>query len=205
MLVFIDESGDMGRKIESGSSRYFVVVLVLFEDNEEAVACDQRICLLRTEWRLVDNYEFKFQKMRRDLRESFLRAVLPYSFFYFGVVINKDPKKLFGEGFAVKESFYKYACGLVFENAKPHLKDAIVVIDGSGSREFKRQLQYYLKKKTEGVIKKVKIQASHSNNLIQLADMIAGSVHRSFSKKGDREVYRPIIKPREIRVQVWPY
>lgn len=45
MLIFIDDSGDSGLKIESGSSRYFTIGLVVFEDNEEAVACDQRIQL----------------------------------------------------------------------------------------------------------------------------------------------------------------
>lgn len=204
MLVFIDESGDTGRKIEKGSSKYFVIVLVTFEDNDEAIACDQRITLLRKELRLPESYEFKFSKLRREQREAFLKAVIPYSFFYFGVVINKDPKKLYGEGFNVKESFYKYACSLVFENAKPYLKDATVVIDGSGSREFKKQFQAYLKKKVGSLIKKVKIQSSHSNNLIQLTDMVAGSVHRTFGQKEDKDVYRPIIKPREIKVQVWP-
>jgi len=62
-----------------------------------------------------------------------------------------------------------------------------------------------LKKKTDGVIRKVKIQSSHSNNLIQLADLVAGSIHRSFGKKGDKNSYRPIIKSREMKVQVWPY
>lgn len=204
MLVFIDESGDTVRKIEKGSSKYFVIILVTFEDNDEAIACDQRIALLRKELRLPENYEFKFSKLRREQREAFLKAVTPYSFFYFGVVINKDPKKLYGEGFNVKESFYKYACSLVFENAKPYLKDATVVIDGSGSREFKKQFQTYLKKKVGSLIRKVKIQSSHSNNLIQLADMVAGSVHRTFGHKTDKDAYRPIIKPREIRVQVWP-
>lgn len=204
MLVFIDESGDTGRKIEKGSSKYFVVILVLFEDHEEAIACDQRIAILRREMHLPDVFEFKFSKMRREQREMFLKAVLPFSFFYFGIVINKEPRKLYGEGFQIKESFYKYACSLVFENAKPYLKDATVVIDGSGSREFKRQLQSYLKRKTSGLIRKVKIQSSHSNHLLQLADMIAGAVHRNFSQKGDKDVYRPIIKPREIKVQMWP-
>lgn len=204
MLVFIDESGDTGRKIERGSSRYFVIVLVTFEDNEEAVACDQRISLLRKELRLPERYEFKFNKMRREQREILLKSVLPYSFFYFGIVINKDPEKLYGNGFRVKESFYKYACSLVFESAKQYLRNATVVIDGSGSREFKQQMQSYLKRKTGGVIRKVKMQSSHSNNLIQLADMIAGAVHRNFGNKGDKNVYRPIIRPREMRVQVWP-
>lgn len=131
--------------------------------------------------------------------------MLPYSFFYLAVVINKDRDKLYGGGFKIKESFYKYTCSLVFENAKPYLKDATIIIDGSGSREFKRQFKTYLRKKIgASIIKKVKIQSSHTNNLIQLADMIAGAVHRSFTNKGDKEIYRKILGAKEINAQVWP-
>jgi hypothetical protein len=203
MLVFIDESGDTGLKIERGSSKYFVISLVLFEDNEEAVSCDQRIQLLKRELRLPENFEFKFRRLRKDQRIKFFEAVLPYSFFYFGIVINKE--KLYGEGFKVKESFYKYTCSLVFANAKPHLKDAIIVIDGTGSREFKRQLKTYLRKKIgTSIIKKVKLQSSEKNNLIQLADMIAGAIYRSLSEKEDREIYRKMIGQKEIYVHFWP-
>lgn len=205
MLVFIDESGDTGLKVNGGSSRYFVIVLVLFEENDEAVACDQRIELLKRELRFNKNKEFKFNKLRKEQRIVFIQAVLPYSFFFFGIVINKDQHKLYGDGFRVKESFYKYACGLVFENAKPHLKDALVVIDGSGSREFKKQFQAYLRKKIgTGIIKKIKIQNSQSNNLIQLADVVAGSVYRSLTDKEDKDVYRKLLGTKEMRVQIWP-
>ena len=47
MLVFVDESGDAGLKINQGSSPHFVVALVVFEDNEEATVLEQRIQLLR--------------------------------------------------------------------------------------------------------------------------------------------------------------
>ena len=43
MLVFIDESGDSGLKINNGSSRYFAVSLVIFADDNEANACDKKI------------------------------------------------------------------------------------------------------------------------------------------------------------------
>jgi len=49
MLVFIDESGDPGLKLNSGSTDYFIVTLVAFEENEEALATDQRIQLLKRE------------------------------------------------------------------------------------------------------------------------------------------------------------
>lgn len=205
MLVFIDESGDTGLKVEKGSSRYFVIALISFEENDEALGCDQRIKLLKREIKLPEKFEFKFNKLRKDQRIKFFDAVLPYSFFYFGIVLNKDPGKLYGDGFKIKESFYKYACSLVFENAKPYLKDAVIIIDGSGSRKFKRQLKTYLRKKIgTSIVKKVKIQSSRNNNLIQLADMIAGAIHRNFTNKGDKEIYRKIIKTREIYVQIWP-
>src|SRR3972149_2145064 len=108
MLVFVDESGDPGLKLSQGSSKYFVVALVIFEDYEEAQAADDRITLLRREMRLDPCFEFRFNKCRRAFREQFLKAIAPYQFFYYGIVINKDPAKLWGEGFKNKESFYKY-------------------------------------------------------------------------------------------------
>ena len=85
------------------------------------------------------------------------------------------------------------------------MKDATIIIDGSGSREFKRQFKTYLRKKIgASIVKKVKIQSSHSNNLIQLADMIAGAVHRNFTNKGDKNVYRKMIGAKEMYVQFWP-
>lgn len=203
MLVFVDESGDAGLKLESGSSKYFVVTLVVFEEDEEAEALDKRIDLLRHELRLSPSYEFKFNKSNKDIRKQFLRTVLPYNFFYFAIVINK--RNLLGEGFKYKESFYKYTSSLVFQNAKPYLHQAKVIIDVSGSKDFRRQLGSYLRKKINGgYIKKIKLQESTRNNLLQLVDMVSGSILRSLSEKPDAKVYRSIIKPREIYVQVWP-
>jgi len=208
MLIFIDESGDSGLKIEKGSSRYFTVGLVVFEDNDEGVACDQRIQLLKKEIGWTQNSEFHFKRNSDRVREAFLRAVSPYGFFYYGVVINKDPNKLWGDGFKNKESFYKYTCGLVFENAKEKLMQATVVIDESGSLDFKRQLGKHLRKKMNQkskLIGKVKMQKSSSNNLLQLADYVASSINRSVQdekkKAGD---YRKIISHREMYVQIWP-
>lgn len=208
MLVFVDESGDPGLKIDQGSSRYFVVALVIFEDNDEAQAADDRITLLRREMRLDPRFEFSFNKCRREFREQFLRAIAPYQFFYYGIAVNKDPNKLWGEGFQHKESFYKYTCSLVFENAKAFLDNATVIIDGSGSKDFRKQLERYFKRRInvpgQRFISKVKIESSWRNNLLQLADMVAGAIHRSFGTKGDSQLYRPIISHREMYVQLWP-
>lgn len=207
MLVFIDESGDPGLKLDSGSSEHFIVTLVAFNDNDEALATDRRIERLREELGFRPEFEFKFNKLKGAYRESFLSAVAGFGWYYFSIVINK--RKLTGPGFRFKESFYKYTCGLVFENAKPHLDQATVVIDGSGSREFRRQLGSYLRKRVNEksgsrYIHKVKVQDSQQNNLLQLADMVCGAVARSYSEKPDALRYRRLIAHREIYVQFWP-
>lgn len=203
MLVFVDESGDAGLKLKGGSSKYFVIALIVFEENEEAEALDKRIDLFKRELRLGPTSEVKFNGCNKDTRKQFLLAVLPYNFFYLAIIINKQ--RLYGEGFKFKESFYKYASSLVFQNAKPYLHKATVVIDISGSKDFRRQLGGYLRRKINGgYIKKIKLQDSACNNLLQLADMVAGSILRSLSGKPDAREYRGIIRPRELHVQVWP-
>ncbi|MBU2635290.1 DUF3800 domain-containing protein [Patescibacteria group bacterium] len=209
MLVFIDESGDPGLKIEKGSSRFFTVALVIFENKDEAFACDQRIGLLKKELGWEENSEFHFKRNSDKVRQAFLQAVAPYNFFYYGIVINKDPQKLWGDGFRDKRSFYKYACGLVFQNARDKLENSIVVIDKSGGLDFRRQLAKYLRKKineeNKRLIKKVKMQRSKGNNLLQLADYAAGVINRSIQKrKKYADKYRKIIAHREIYVQIWP-
>jgi hypothetical protein len=208
MLVFIDESGDPGLKIEQGSSRYFTVSLVVFEENDEALACDQRIELLKRELNWDSASEFHFKSNSDRVREAFLQAVMPYSFFYYSVVINKDPKKLWGDGFKDKMSFYKYACSLVFENAKDKLDCATIIIDKSGNLDFRRQLEKYLKTKANTntrKIKKIKMQESTKNNLLQLADYVAGVINRSINdKRKNHDKYRKMINRREIQVQIWP-
>jgi hypothetical protein len=208
MLVFIDESGDAGLKLQSGSTSYFVVTLVIFDDHDEALGADQRIDLLREEMGLRKEFEFHFSKLNRSRREAFLNAMLRFDFYYFSIVINKS--QITGPDFQHKGSFYKYACSLVFENAKHCLEDATIIIDGSGTREFRNELKAYLRKKMTSLesdrrhIKKLKIQDSVKNNLLQLADMISGAVARSYSDKSDACCYRPCLSQRERYVQLWP-
>ncbi|HCC83810.1 TPA: hypothetical protein DEP96_03090 [Candidatus Uhrbacteria bacterium] len=208
MLVFIDESGDTGLKLAAGSSKYFGISLVAFWDSDEATACDQRIELLKRELGWRAGQEFHFKRNSARVRKAFLEAVGPYGFFYYGIVINKD--KLYGEGFKNKSSFYKYVCGLVFENAKGRISEAIVVIDESSGDDFQQQLARYLRQKVKGntgesVIRKVKMQRSQSNNLLQLADYTASITCRSVQSGQSRsDEFRRLIAHREIFVQTWP-
>ncbi|MBL1214211.1 MAG: DUF3800 domain-containing protein [Ignavibacteriae bacterium] len=180
--------------------------MIIFSDNEDALECDNSIKNLRAQLNLESNYEFHFSESSKKAKEKFFNLISTFNFFYLTITINKA--NLYGEGFKYPKSFYKYTCNLVFENAKPYINNATVIIDGSGSRKFKLELQSYLKKKINEKdsikIKKVKIQQSHKNNLLQLADMVCGAITYSIKGKKDNNKYRRMISHREIYCQFWP-
>lgn len=207
MIVFVDEAGDTGLKLKQGSSQFFIITLVIFDEDDEALACDQRIALLRRELGVGQEFEFHFNETPRRIKDHFFKAIVPYNFFYVSTIINK--KNLYGEGFKFKNSFYKYACRLVFDNVKQYLEHAIVVFDGSGSRQFKQELATYLRKRMNDDatlrVRKVKMQDSKNNNLIQLADMVCGAVNLSLKSSEDENwEYRRLIGHRELSARVWP-
>ena len=208
MLVFIDESGDPGMKGKAGSSAFFVVTAVLFEDLTEAQACDEKIDEIRSRWFPSRQFEFHFNSCSQDIRRRFLAETEKFEYVYMSFVFNKA--KLYGDGFQYKNSFYKYAVNLLFQNLKPYLENAIVVFDRCGNREFQEELKKYLRKHVnekgrEQVIKKIKANDSAANNLLQLADMVCGAVARYLRKaKEDHLAYRRIISHRELLLRIWP-
>jgi len=78
MLVFINGSEDPS--IKPGCSPLFTVVVVIFEDLEEANRSDQRIDQQR--FKLTLPKQFHFTKFCEDFLLAFLDAIVPYEFFY---------------------------------------------------------------------------------------------------------------------------
>lgn len=207
MLVFIDESGDTGRKLNKGSSKFFVISMIVFDDNKIAELCDKEIDKLRKDLNLKLKYEFHFSNNSDKVKLKFLEIINKYQFMYFSVVIDKDPKKLWGPGFKDKESFYKYSCSMVITNAMQYLSDAIVILDRSGNPVFRNRLAKYLNQKinfNKKIIKKIKQQNSKSNNLLQLADYITGIVNRKQTKGKNWQLYYKYIRAKEFSIQIWP-
>ncbi len=132
MLVFIDESGDPGMKAKEGSSEFFVMVAVLFEEDAVALECDRRI----EEFRVSKGWqrELKFSHMKPVDRGAFLEAVAGFDFFYLAFVLNK--RRLWSPSFNDKETFWSYTASLLVNNAKVHLDDATIVIDQSVAIEI---------------------------------------------------------------------
>ena len=197
MIVFIDDSGDPGFKIEKGSSTHFVIAMVCFDDELEAEKTAVAIKELKRELKLKDNEEFKFSKSCRDYRIEFLKTVNKFNFKIRCLVVDKT-KVYSPELKGNKNSFYSYFIKEALKNNNETILEAKIRIDGSGNKIFRNNFITYLKKelnyKEKKVMENCRLVDSSANVLIQLADMIAGSINRSKNKdKKDNSEYRCII------------
>lgn len=201
MLIFIDDSGDPGLRFNPGSSDYLVISLVIFDDHLEAEKTALAIKDLRHELRVSHEWEFKFTKLSKNLRERFLRHICHFHFRVRNLIIRKSSFIHNQEMYKDQHSFYSYAIKMAIQHSSSTISDASIQIDGKGDRvsrrDFLRYIRGQLNTDKKCIIKQCKLVDSRSSMLIQLADMIAGSIHRSYHpEKSDAKLYKSIIQER---------
>ena len=203
-LLFMDESGDQGFKFDRGSSRFFVLCLVIFDETKNAEKTSSKIQSLRQELKLPAKFEFKFSTgTTNKIKEKFLKSLKSEKFFYRAVVIDKK-KLLKTRPESMQEVIYLLASEILFLRGR-QLTQITLVLDRI-NRQFLRKMDFFLKRRLNTrlskIIKKVKADNSANNNLLQLADMICGAIFRKFTKKDER--FYKIMKEKEEELYV-PY
>jgi Protein of unknown function (DUF3800) len=192
MLVFIDESGDPGFK--PGASPIFVAVMVIFGAAQDAADTQKRI--EQSEARKVHKSEFKFSKCSDEVRDLFFAAVRGCAFKVRAIVVRKEiiySPRLKTD----KDRFYEYFVKAMMNYNGGSLKGARIIIDGSGDRVFRQNLNAALRRRLgKGVIKDLRFKDSDRDILVQLADMCAGAVARSYRPDRDEPCrWRKMLAP----------
>ncbi len=211
MYVFIDDSGDAGFKLDAGSSELFVIACCVFEQAEQAEATAESVRKLRDELGRSKASEFKFSKTKLDLQKTFFKRIDPEQFFVRAMVVDKS--KMYSEYLKSNhESFYNYVIQLVLANSDGTIEGASVKIDGSGSRDYRKAARKYLlaevNKSGSKFIRKVGYVKSHSDFLIQVADMFAGCIRRSNDGSDKNQAaYKEMLTPftRHPKADFWKF
>lgn len=174
MLVVIDESGDPGFKLTKGSTPYFVIAMVVFDEFVDAEKTSA--CIAKARDRLRVKREFKFAASHPNVRDGFFAAVSECRFSVRAIILDK--KKVHSDYLRDNTcSFYNFCIHKLLQHDGGVLQGATVKIDGCGGREFRRELNAYLRRQmSTKKVTKISFVNSSGDNLIQLADMCAGAV-----------------------------
>jgi hypothetical protein len=196
-LVFIDDAGDVGFKIGHGSTDYFAVAVVFFDNNFKAEEGSLRIHRLRRSLGWHDLHEFKFRKASAVIKNRFFETVSSLDFQVVVALIDKksitDTKMQKNPG-----EFYFSVISQAIK-AGGDITKAYIYIDGEAGRDHRRKAKVFIRHSLpERSVSELRFRDSRKNNLIQLADMIAGAVLHSSENRDDAETYISMIKERII-------
>ncbi len=184
MRIFVDESGHP--TVAYGSSPTFSLGAVLFEHVDEAEACNQTVGQLKASLNVA---EFHYIDLTPATRKAFLEAVLKHNFGYVVQTFVKKRRK--HKNWAENEFFYDRVAAKFAEGIGEFLRiaqvcrlpdslNAKVVCDKGSDPAFMRAMGEHLLKfkdrRGRSLIEKVSSQRSISNNLVQVADMVLGTV-----------------------------
>lgn len=190
--LWIDESGDCGFKFDKGSSRFLVIVAVYLTDGNRI---EEVINQLKLDLNLSKEYEFKFSRCKDKFREEFFNLIRELPIEYKAIVVEKNKLSPPDLRFQPQQLYCELVRRLLYDN-NPPLERAILVLDEATAkihyREFNRVLKKYLSK---NIISKIRQKRSKNNIMIQIADMIAGSIFRKYEKGNDQ--YYQMIKNKE--------
>lgn len=200
MLVLIDESGCAGFKFAKGSSPYFIVAMVIFDDFVEAEKTSTAIRELRDA--LSVKPEFRFNKCCDRVRNEFFKMVTTHKFRVQAIIVDKA--KIYNDHLRSNPNrFYNYFIQMLVRHDGGTIKNASVKIDGRGDREFKRALESYLRTQlAPGKITKLRFIDSKKDDLVQLADMVVGAIARSYSTRANAARWRRMI---QRKLGVWEF
>ncbi len=207
--AFADEYGDSNLAVEkTGVTSFFIITVILVEDAQVAP--------LRTQ---VDDIRKRFfgqgeikssgigsddERRLRILKEV---AALPYHSYSLAV----DKSELDREsGLAYKRSFFKYLHKRLYERIYKLFNNVTVIADEHGSEAFMKGFKSYLDRELRPDLfcrREFSFQDSKSEPLLQLADLVSGSMARAVDPKKvssrSKEVL-DIVSKCSLGIEFWP-
>lgn len=183
-IAFIDEFGTNSLDFEKQHvSTHFIITCILINKSSINQILEQ-LNIIRQ--RNFQQGEMKSSNVGSDdkRRLKILSELVTVNFQILSLVVDK--RKLIGEGFGYKPSFYKFLNGLVYNDLYKVFAEVDVIMDEHGSEKFMSGFISYIRKMHPpdlfSPLTVIKFQDSKENVLIQLADFISGTLARAFDE-----------------------
>ena len=186
MLIVIDESGCTGFK--PASSTHFVIGMIIFDTFNDAEEVANIIHKLRQNNGFKS--EFRFSSCNNLKRDIFFEGVKKVRFLIRLFVVEK--RLIYSKDLRNKdELFINYCLKCLITSGVHRINNAVIKIDGKGSKQFKKGCESYLRKQMpSGAIKNLKFCNSKNDVLIQLADMMVSAYSRPFHNPNKVDAFK---------------
>lgn len=183
-----DESGDTSLNFAKGASRYFVLTLVATQDADglRAVLRD-----LRSQANLPENFEFRFNDLASSkILAKAMSALQEADFMAWAMVVDKTTLPKIAQDIWDTGLYFYFLVDLVNRIPIQYRSKGTLILDEVGSAntalvKLKRTF------KTHGIrheFSRIFIRRSRSEDLIQVADLVAGAILRRDARK-DQELF----------------
>jgi len=207
--VFVDETGTADLDVvKDGVSPLFILAAVIVDEGQLQPAVGQ---MNRISSRLNSGAEIRSKKIGGDHRRrlAFLEAIQDVEFGFVALVVNKE--SVDGEsGLSFKRSFHKYFHRVLETKLAQYGGGLRVSIDEHGSTEFMLGFEQYLNEHIGGTLfwgYEAQFVPSEESRLVQLADLVAGSLAYCFEKDKRCEStprFRELLRAKQIDIWAWP-
>lgn len=208
--AFLDDSGDSGLSVDkSGTSRAFALAAV--------IVADSKLSEVRTAVESVRSKHFQAGEMKSSgigdnhrRRIRVLRDLRQVDFSIVGFIVHKD-RVARAEGLKHHSSFVKFLSKPIYHDLCSAYEDIMLVADEHGDADFMRSFAAYLKREVFpsslfSRTRDIRFGDSRTEVLIQLADLIAGTLRKCGTDPHAEHVqsFQSLLKPRMLKLSEWP-
>ena len=180
--IYIDESGDTGIKFEKGSNNFFVVSLLII-NNESLFETENVVNRIKDSLNIKQK-ELKFSQTPFNKKFSFFNKIKKIDFLGHIFIYKKKNQQKFS-WFIIHSLKH-----LDFEN----IKNIKITIDGLDKNKLSDDDIKTIKNTYKGIRVKIIFEDSRKNILLQLSDMLAGLINSTNKNKSDYGVLLKIIE-----------
>ena len=177
-FVILDESGDPG--VDGSSTSHFIIAAVIIVSEGEKQELINAVDQYRQKLGWKDTHEFKFNTTKKEIIEGLIEALRDYDFSAYAMVLDKAKIPVTPD-IIDSNSLYYYVMKELL--VKLDLKKPHITIDGISSKRHMQRVRAYLRQNliASGIEKcEIRFSDSRKDSLIQIADIVAGSVARSY-------------------------